>query len=160
LIDFENHPKQLDPKRVQAVFLSAVECHDRAARAAILDRECAKDPELRQRVAALLTALEHAETLLDQPIVGSSSHGILHLTRPADIAPEGQGPESPVDASNESNLTVGVVPDADYTRSIGTSLGMSTRSVPAISGCEILGELGRGGMGVEVDAVMLFSSLW
>ena len=40
----------LDPKRVQAVFLSAVECHEPAARAAVLDRECSTDAELRRRV--------------------------------------------------------------------------------------------------------------
>jgi hypothetical protein len=33
----------LDPMRVQAVFLSAVECHKLAARAAVLDRECSTD---------------------------------------------------------------------------------------------------------------------
>ena len=40
----------VDPKRVQAIFLAAVEHQDPADRAAILDRECATDSELRQRV--------------------------------------------------------------------------------------------------------------
>ena len=60
----------LDPNRVQAVFLSAVECDDPAARAALLDRECATDAELRQRVEALLEAYDRPDSLLDQPIVG------------------------------------------------------------------------------------------
>jgi hypothetical protein len=30
-----------DPNRVQAVFLAAVECHEPADRAAVLDAECA-----------------------------------------------------------------------------------------------------------------------
>ena len=50
----------LDPKRVQAVFLSAVECREPVARAAILDRECSTDRELRHRVEALLLAHDSA----------------------------------------------------------------------------------------------------
>ena len=46
----------LDPKRVQAIFLEAADYHDPMARAAILDRECAADPELRERVESLLRA--------------------------------------------------------------------------------------------------------
>ena len=42
----------LDPKRIQAVFLSAVECRESAARAAVLDRECSTDMELRLQVEA------------------------------------------------------------------------------------------------------------
>ena len=49
-------------KRVQAVFLSAVECHDPAARAAVLDRECSTDAELRQRVEALLLGSRSSPT--------------------------------------------------------------------------------------------------
>jgi hypothetical protein len=60
----------LDPQRVQAVFLSAVECREPAARAAVLDRECSTDAELRQRVEALLVAYDQPNSLLDQPIVG------------------------------------------------------------------------------------------
>ena len=73
----------LDPNRVQAVFLSAVECHDPAARAAVLDRECSTDAELRHRVEALLNALDQPDSLLDQPIVGRDGPGTVppHKTR-------------------------------------------------------------------------------
>jgi hypothetical protein len=53
----------LDPKRVQAVFLAAIECHEPAARAAVLDRECSTDAELRRRVEALLYALDQPNSL-------------------------------------------------------------------------------------------------
>jgi hypothetical protein len=46
----------LGPRRVQAVFLEAVDYHDPLERAAILDRECAGDLELRQRIEALSMA--------------------------------------------------------------------------------------------------------
>src|SRR5947209_3897679 len=46
----------LDAKRVQAVFLAAGEAADAAAQAALLDRECGTNPELRQQVEALLQA--------------------------------------------------------------------------------------------------------
>ncbi len=46
----------LDPRRVQAVFLEAANHHDPGDRAAILDRECMGDSELRKRVEAHLKA--------------------------------------------------------------------------------------------------------
>ena len=61
----------LDPKRVQAVFLEAADYHDPVARAAILDRECAADPESRERVEALLRAHEGFNRFLNDPVVGS-----------------------------------------------------------------------------------------
>jgi hypothetical protein len=81
----------VDPQRSQFVFLSAVEWHEPAARAAVLDRECSGDAELRRRVEALLLAHDQRVSLLDQLIVGPASHGTVPLTRPADIAPEGPG---------------------------------------------------------------------
>src|SRR5262249_34715363 len=46
----------VDPKRVQAVFLAAAEQEGAAGRAAVLDRLCGADAELRQRVETLLRA--------------------------------------------------------------------------------------------------------
>ena len=56
----------IDSKRVQAIFLVAVEQADRAA---ILDRECGNDLELRRRVEALLKAHDEPASYLDQPAV-------------------------------------------------------------------------------------------
>ena len=60
----------IDPRRVQAVFLVAVEQTERSARAAVLDRECSGDNELRRRVEALLRANDEPGSYLDQPAVG------------------------------------------------------------------------------------------
>jgi serine/threonine protein kinase/WD40 repeat protein/tetratricopeptide (TPR) repeat protein len=48
----------VDPERVQAVFLAAAEQESPAVRAAVLDRQCGCDAELRQRVQTLLKAHE------------------------------------------------------------------------------------------------------
>ena len=88
----------LDPKRVQAVFLSAVECHEPAARAAVLDRECSTDAELRQRVEALLLAHDRPDSLLDQPIVGPASPASCPSRDPrmhGRRAPEAESPVAP-----------------------------------------------------------------
>jgi hypothetical protein len=61
---FENHSMPLNPQHVQAGFLSAVECHEPTARAAVLDRECATDAVPRRRVEALLRAHEEPISLL------------------------------------------------------------------------------------------------
>ena len=60
----------VDPRRVQEVFLSAVEHQDPAARIAVLDRECGDDRELRRRVESLLRAHDTPDDFLDRPIVG------------------------------------------------------------------------------------------
>jgi hypothetical protein len=60
----------LDPQRVQAVFLEAADHHDLAKRAAILDRECNGDAELRQRVEALLKAHDRFSDFVNQPLAG------------------------------------------------------------------------------------------
>jgi hypothetical protein len=59
----------VDVKRVQAIFLAAVETDDPAQQAAVLDRECATDPELRRRVEALLRAHRDPASVLDRPVV-------------------------------------------------------------------------------------------
>jgi WD40 repeat protein/serine/threonine protein kinase len=56
-----------DPKRVQAVFLAAAEEPSPPGRAAVLDRECGPDAELRRRVEALLKAHDAPGSFLDRP---------------------------------------------------------------------------------------------
>jgi hypothetical protein len=59
----------LDPDRVQAIFLAALEQETLADRSAVLDRECANDDELRRRVEALLIAHDKPDSPLDRPFI-------------------------------------------------------------------------------------------
>ena len=58
----------VDLKRVQAIFVVALDEPTTAARAEVVDRECGDDIALRQRVEALLHALDPPEIDLDQPV--------------------------------------------------------------------------------------------
>src|SRR5262245_25943866 len=55
----------LDPRRVRAIFLEAVERHGPEERIAFLEQACGTDQDLRQRVAALLDAHGQANSMLD-----------------------------------------------------------------------------------------------
>src|SRR5580704_17959294 len=55
----------IDPSRVQAIFLAAVETKDPAERASIVNVQCAGDDELRARVGALLRAHDQSGELPD-----------------------------------------------------------------------------------------------
>jgi serine/threonine protein kinase len=57
-----------DPRRVKELFAAALEVADEPARRALLENECVDDPELRQRLEALLDAHAQPQPALDQPL--------------------------------------------------------------------------------------------
>jgi serine/threonine protein kinase/tetratricopeptide (TPR) repeat protein len=57
----------VDPKRAQAVFLEAVGYQGPAERAAVLDRECQADQELRRSVETLLRDHDVPDSVFDRP---------------------------------------------------------------------------------------------
>ena len=83
----------VDPKRVQSAFLAAVEADDPSAREAILKLECGADPDLRQRVMALLAAHDAPDSLLDQTSAADEAPRVAHdPTRTAAHGPISEGP--------------------------------------------------------------------
>jgi len=56
-----------DHRRVTDLFAAVVGLSDAAARAAFLDRECVGDPDLRQRLDALILAHDHPTTTPPAP---------------------------------------------------------------------------------------------
>src|SRR5262245_5481131 len=58
----------VDNRRVKELFVAAIGVADPAERAAFVDRECAADAGLRDRVAALLAAHAAPASALDRPL--------------------------------------------------------------------------------------------
>jgi serine/threonine protein kinase/tetratricopeptide (TPR) repeat protein len=80
----------IDPSRVRAAFLAAVEAPDPAARAAAIDRECGPDDELRRRVEALLRAHDQPDSLLDDPAPAPAAvEATLPVTGEMPVVPGG-----------------------------------------------------------------------
>src|SRR5262245_50397907 len=88
----------VDAKRVHAVFEMVARVTDAAQRAAILDRECGADGEMRQRVEDLLRARQPVEshaiqsdgTLVVDPaenLAATAEHGPGQVGAPKDEPP-------------------------------------------------------------------------
>src|ERR1700682_4694065 len=108
----------VDSKRVQRVFLTAVEAADPAGRAVVLDRECGGDAELRQRVEALLLAHDGPDRFLEG---AGSEQGMTGAYTPA---PDGRGTAKPASHAKAE--------------------GPGTRIGPY----KLLQRIGEGGMGI------------
>ena len=137
----------LDPQRVQAVFLSAVECHEPAARAAALDRECSTDLELRQRVEALLRAYDQPESLLDVPSVRPPDRALTAPLEADNDQSEGDGNGPAAGATFDYTPVPGgptaAAPKPDNQAPPPLTEGPGTRIGP----CKLLQKIGEGGMG-------------
>src|SRR5258708_17858650 len=75
----------LDAQRAQAIFAAAIELTDVSERAALLDRECGGDAELRRRVELLLAAHDDSAGL-----PAADPHGTGAFVpggKPIDLAP-------------------------------------------------------------------------
>jgi serine/threonine protein kinase len=76
-----------DPRRVKELFVALLDLTDAQARQAFLERECADDAELRQRLEALLKAHENPASALERPLAA----GEPSADSPADKSPAGPG---------------------------------------------------------------------
>src|SRR5207247_9897329 len=72
------------------IFIAALQKEDPAERQAYLDEACARQPELRRQVEALLRLHEGAGSFLEQPAAESPATGALR-----DAAEQASSPEAP-----------------------------------------------------------------
>ncbi len=129
----------VDAKRLQAIFLAAVELADPAQQAALLDRECVSDPELRRRVEALLRAHQDPASVLDRPAA------VLPPAAPEPVATTGLWPHA---AGQESHRA-----ETEDCQGLDF-LAPSTRpgTLGRLGHYEVLQVLGRGGFGIVLRA--------
>ena len=138
----------VDPGRVQAIFLAALEHDAPAERAAILDRECAVDAELRRRVEALLIAHDQPDSLLDRPFVTPVEQAFPSFAVP------GNGTGDSLVEGSVADFTVDHHPMPRGGPVPGPTIGSpGTQSLAEGPGSQIgpyklLQQIGEGGMGV------------
>jgi hypothetical protein len=137
----------VDEQRVQAVYLAAAAAADAVQQAAILDRECASDAELRERVQALLGARQEpaAAPVTARPAVAEGTQMLgaaTNLEGPSpgvheqDLATEQDGPNE-----GEEQIALDFLEPSTKPGSLGR-LGHH----------EVLKVLGKGGFGIVVRA--------
>lgn len=140
-----------DTHRVQSVFLAAVEVADVAARAAMLDRACGPDQELRRRVEALLLAYDDPARITDHPAL-TQDGAASEAQRGSGHAPAespGKGPQATRNIRGKN--------DGPEDRQDGPDpMFLEPPSRPGAIGrlghYEVLEVLGQGGFGIVMKA--------
>src|SRR5262245_36446180 len=144
----------LDEQRVQAVCLAALKAAGPEQQAAILDRECASETELRRRVEALLEAHAESATIISPPIAAPPERA----SAPSDATLTfglSAGPNQPYGAPPKQNpVTEQDGPKEDEERLSLEFLQSSSKpgSLGRLKQHEVLEVLGRGGFGIVVRA--------
>jgi serine/threonine protein kinase len=130
-------------ERVQEIFLAAIEVADPTERSALLNRECATDPELRQRVEKLLRADQEPASILKEPVAGISN--ALPSDDTIGLEPT---PDSP--PSSLTHADFGSKRDDDLL----TFLSPSTQSgsLGRLGHYEVQEVVGKGGFGIVLRA--------
>jgi len=136
----------VDPERVQAVFLRAVEHLIPAERASVLDHECRGDAELRRRVEELLWSHDDTDNFFSEPILDSAVMAGATVVQPrAGAAAEplaDSSYEATATSSGESIRSVTVeTRDTPFPLPVTAAIGMR------IGPYKLLQKLGEGGMG-------------
>jgi serine/threonine protein kinase len=133
----------VNAKRVREIFLAAIETTDATERIALLDRECAADLELRQRVEVLLRADQDRASILKEPARALSD------VQPADdtigLEPAADSPPPPL-TQDDSAAQRDDDPLSFLTPSIKPG------HLGRLDHYEILEVIGKGGFGTVLKA--------
>jgi len=134
--------------------MAAVEAADPVDQAAILDRECASDPEMRRRVEALLRALRDPATILEQPTATPFQAAPPSLANTLAFDPSVDQQETSVATRQEDSVTGQDGPKEDDEPVTLEFLEPSSKpgSLGRLGHHEVLEVLGRGGFGIVVRA--------
>src|SRR5262245_6561519 len=95
-----------DPRRVKDLFVAALDLPDAPARAALLDRECGGDAELRRRLDVLLAANDRPAAAVDQPLAAPAAA--------ADVATQSAPPGDDPAGTPDRAAAVGTVVAGRY----------------------------------------------
>jgi serine/threonine protein kinase len=144
----------VDAKRIEAVFRAAVEAANSVQRAAILDRECASDTELRQCVEALLRTHQQQDTIVDQPDATSSEFAppSREFTMAFDPSADQKLPILPTHKENSFTRHEEL---RDYEEPLALDFlepSIEPGSLGRLGHHEVMEVLGRGGFGIVVRA--------
>jgi hypothetical protein len=144
----------VDPQRVRSVFQAALAAADPGQRAAILNRECGADADLRRRVEALLKEQDEATSIVERPLGAPSATP----PQPPDatvqsVPPAGEDAISTV-ATKPGEEPGGTAGQADTTETLLDFLQPTTMpgSFGRLGHNDVLEILGRGAFGIVVRA--------
>src|SRR5579863_5523312 len=140
----------VDTKRVDAVFEVASAAADLDERAAILDRECLENADLRRRVEALLKKHDDATRLVERRPSAASAPA------PADPTGNVAGPTDPgASGHSQPDEVTSIAGDEQTGDEVSLDfLEPSTKpgSLGRLGHHEVLGVIGRGAFGIVVRA--------
>ncbi len=144
----------VDAKRIEAVFRAAVGVADPLERAAILDRECGSDTEMRQCIEALLRAHQVSATNLEKPAGTPFAFAppSLEITMAFDSSADRKGPIVATPGQAPFTQHEDLKEDEEPLALDFLEPSSEPGSFGRLGHHEVLEVLGRGGFGIVVRA--------
>ena len=137
----------VDARRVQAIFLAAVELPDAESLALFLDRECGIDLELREQVQSLLNADRNLGGLLKKPALAACGASSKNGSEDLDFANHERQPDVP-----DNTVPSRIIPDQIKLTVGFFSPPTKPGSIGRLGHYEVLELIGQGGFGIVLKA--------